>query len=127
MSIKGSAIEENFNKHIGRRLNTPGMRSLFGVDLLHQGAKQAQGAWNAGRSAWTGAGGWGTKGLLDTTRKAAMPHLGELGSTAFDFFSGAGRTGWGRVGAIAARSGLAWGAMKAADFLNPFGFGSISD
>jgi hypothetical protein len=60
--------------------------------------------------------------------------LGEVGGTALNWFGAAdwgkamgGPGGMKRAAAIGIRAGAAWGALQGADFLNPFGFGSISD
>jgi hypothetical protein len=60
--------------------------------------------------------------------------LRDAGGTALDWFGAAdwgkamgGPGGMKRMGAVGLRAGATWGAMQVADFLNPFGFGSISD
>lgn len=63
------------------------------------------------------------KELLD----AGVEGLKGMGNEALGFVTGHGYTGFGRAGAIGARSAMLYGAVQAADFLNPFGFGSVRD
>lgn len=120
------------HSNIKSGLNKKGFSALFGLDILQHGRAQIASGIESARSARAGVGGYG----LDAAKAAGEGFLegsslgrgGGLGTTAWDFFSGAGmQSGMGRAGAIGARAGLAWGALQAADFLNPFGFGSIRD
>ncbi len=64
-----------------------------------------------------------TKELDNISWKAG----GRVWDEAFKFATGHGYTGIARAGAIGARGAMVAGAVAAADFLNPFGFGSIKD
>lgn len=64
-----------------------------------------------------------TKELDNISWKAG----GGVWDEAFKFATGHGYTGVARAGAIGARGAMVAGAVAAADFLNPFGFGSVKD
>lgn len=128
--VNGHASKLRSNVKSG--LNKRGFSALFGLDILQHGRAQIASGVQSARSARLGVGGYG----MDAAKAAGSGFLegsslgrgGGLGTTAWDFFSGAGmQSGMGRAGAIGARAALTYGALQAADFLNPFGFGSIRD
>lgn len=105
-----------------------GWGNLFGMPQIKSAGKH-------GKAAWAGAMGardlqaekWSGDSMKAMWNGAEESMKG-LGGAAWDFFSGAGmKSGLGRAGAIGARGAMFAGAVAAADFLNPFGFGSIRD
>jgi len=105
------------------------MGRIFGVSQLApmgaRGARMARYGWqNKGVIA-------GGKEIDKTATKWARAdmadHAKKFGKQALHWGSGGGFSGMRRVGAAGARLVGAGVALNVADFLNPFGFGSIDD
>lgn len=87
---------------------------LFGTSQLRSMGGMAKQAWKAGSNH--------PMNYLNGRQgpRMPMPDLGEAARAGWNWASGAGKSGWGRAGAVGARAGLAYGAAAAVDFLNPF-------
>lgn len=110
-------------------LNKQSMGRIFGVSQLApmgaRGAKMARYGWqNKGALA---GGKEIDKAATKWARTDMADHAKKLGKQALHWGSGGGFTGMRRVGAAGARLAGAGVALNIADFLNPFGFGSIDD
>ena len=118
------------------QLKSAGWNKLFGLDHLKAipGIHRNHRDW--GKALTHGYGG--AEGLANASKPIQEQFVkqvgemnaqtaGDIGSQVWKFASGHGYTGFGRAGAIGARAGMLAGVAAAADFLNPFGFGSIKD
>ena len=108
-------------------MKSAGWRHLFGIEHLEQAKSQAMKGYGTGKKAFKAAGGFSGEDSFKKAGDAAWKGVGDIGETAWKFASGHGFTGFARAGAIGARAGMLAGAAAAADFLNPFGFGSVRD
>jgi hypothetical protein len=103
------------------------LRSIRGIQKNHQEWANALLKVNGGYSGLRGMSEAKLAPIKKQAEQLAVTALGDIGSEAWKFASGHGYTGMGRAGAIGARAGMIYGALQVADFLNPFGFGSIRD
>jgi hypothetical protein len=103
------------------------LRSIRGIQKNHQEWANALLKMHGGYSGLRGMSEAQLAPVKKQAEQMGARALSDIGSEAWKFASGAGYKGFARAGAIGARAGLAWGAIQAADFLNPFGFGSVRD
>ncbi len=110
-------------------LNKQSMGRIFGVSQLApmgaRGAKMARYGW--GNAAAIVGGKEINENVTKLARTDMADHAKELGGQAWHWGTGGGYTGMRRAGAAGARLLGAGVALNVADFLNPFGFGSIDD
>lgn len=123
-----AGVKSGFNT--AKSSEVGGFRGIMGIDGLQKGWSRAQRVapriYNqAAKKNWSGAQRNAIRGLKMAGVGAARYF------TAADFaekgIRGGAVGGWGRAGIAGARMGAAYVGIQAADFLNPFGFGSISD
>lgn len=96
----------------GRRMKgmSAGLRSQDALERLGSASRMGSYAKSRAMAGARGAVSWATAADMKTPFSPAVKNAGLK-----------------RFGTSAARIGLAYGAMQVADFLNPFGFGSIDD
>ena len=95
-------------------------KGIYGTSMLARGRAKA-GAY--GRRVGRQIG----KDQYRRAGQTALAGMRSAGRGAMRYFGASDKSGWNRVGTAALRSASGYAALNVADFVNPFGFGSIRD